>query len=210
MNIVLLGDSIFDNAVYLDEGQRDVIMHLGEQIPTDWSATLCAYDGDVAEGVADQLLELPDDATHLFVSVGGNNALGNIGILDVEVEYSATLFSFMADLTAEFEAKYIAMLDSVLALNKPTTVCTIYYPRMEHEFVQKISVAALASYNDVILKQAILRGLPVIDLRLVCNEDTDYANSIEPSEAGGEKIARTIIRVVNEHDFENGRTEVFF
>jgi hypothetical protein len=35
--------------------------------------------------------------------------------------------------------------------------------------------------------------LPVIDLRLVCTEPADYANPIEPSSRGGEKIARAII-----------------
>jgi hypothetical protein len=34
--------------------------------------------------------------------------------------------------------------------------------------------------------------LPLIDLRLVCSEDADFANSIEPSVAGGAKIATAI------------------
>ena len=36
------------------------------------------------------------------------------------------------------------------------------------------------------------RGLPVIDLRLVCTEPADYANPIEPSVQGGRKIAAAI------------------
>jgi hypothetical protein len=34
--------------------------------------------------------------------------------------------------------------------------------------------------------------LTLIDLRLVCDEDTDFANPIEPSVHGGAKIARVI------------------
>jgi hypothetical protein len=34
----------------------------------------------------------------------------------------------------------------------------------------------------------------VIDLRLVCTEPADYANPIEPSSRGGEKIAQAIMR----------------
>ena len=75
---------------------------------------------------------------------------------------------------------------------------------------QKVAVAALATFNDVIIKQAFLAGVPLIDLRLVCSEDSDYANEIEPSESGGEKIARSILKVVNEHDFSKRKTEVFF
>ena len=37
----------------------------------------------------------------------------------------------------------------------------------------------------------------------------DYANPIEPSSVGGEKIARAIARVVAEHDFAAGRTAVY-
>ena len=75
--------------------------------------------------------------------------------------------------------------------------------------MQKIAVAALTIFNDVIIRQAFLSGVPLIDLRLVCNEKADYANEIEPSEAGGKKIANAIIRLVTEHNFEARRTEVF-
>jgi hypothetical protein len=33
----------------------------------------------------------------------------------------------------------------------------------------------------------------VIDLRLICSEPADYANPIEPSGPGGQKIARAIV-----------------
>lgn len=102
------------------------------------------------------------------------------------------------------------MLDAVLKLKKPTTLCTVYYPRMEEAFTQKIAAVALSSFNDVIIRQAFLSGLPLIDLRFVCNEDADYANAIEPSEAGGAKIAKTILQVAGEHNFEENRTLVYF
>ena len=47
-------------------------------------------------------------------------------------------------------------------------------------------------FNDVILRVAFKHGLSVIDLRLICNEVVDYANSIEPSGIGGRKIAGAI------------------
>ena len=55
---------------------------------------------------------------------------------------------------------------------------------------------ALAVFNDAILRVAIELGLPVIDLRLVCCSPEDYANPIEPSSVGGEKIARVIVALV--------------
>jgi hypothetical protein len=208
-HIVLLGDSIFDNKAYISGG-LDVVAHLRQQMPDNWQATLRAVDGNIVENVETQILDLPDDATHLFISVGGNNALLNADILQMKVSSSAEVFDKLADLASAFEAHYREMLQAVLSLNKKVAVCTIYYPRMPEDFAQKIAVAALASFNDVIIKQAFLAGVPLIDLRLVCNEDTDYANAIEPSDAGGSKIAKTILRVAQEHDFDAHRTEAFF
>lgn len=208
-NIVLLGDSIFDNKAYVNGG-LDVISHLREQIPDSWKATLLAVDGNIVENVQSQLLLLPDDATHLFISVGGNNALLNADVLQMKVSSSAEVFNRQADLASDFEYHYNKMLQTILRLNKPTTVCTIYYPRMPEPNYQKIACAALASFNDVIIKQAFLAGIPLIDLRLLCNQDSDYANSIEPSEMGGGKIAKTIFRIVEEHDFEGERSKAYF
>lgn len=208
-HIVLLGDSIFDNKSYV-RGGLDVISHLRQQVPDEWLATLRAIDGSVVENVKKQTLNLPEDSTHLFISVGGNDALRNIDILQMRVSSSAEVFDKAADLASDFEKHYCDMLQAVLNLNKPTCVCTIYFPQMDDDFTQKIAVAALATFNDVIIKQAFLAGVPLIDLRLVCNEFSDYANAIEPSESGGNKIAKTILRVANEHNFERRRTEVFF
>lgn len=208
-HIVLFGDSIFDNKSYVG-GELDVINHLRQKMPADWQATLRAVDGSIVENVQRQTLDLPADATHLFISVGGNNALLNADVLQMNVSSSAEVFDRLADLATEFEHHYREMLQAVLKLDKPTTVCTIYYPRMSDDFAQKVTVAALATFNDVIIRQAFLANVPLIDLRLVCTEDADYANDIEPSEAGGGKIAETILRVVNEHNFEANRTEVYF
>jgi len=208
-HIVLLGDSIFDNKSYV-RGGLDVVAHLRQQMPDNWKATLCAVDGNVVENVQTQILGLPDDATHLFVSAGGNNALLNADVLQMKVSSSAEVFDRVADLASAFEQHYREMLQAVLSLNKQVAVCTIYYPRMPEDFAQKIAVAALASFNDVIIIQAFLAGVPLIDLRLVCTEDSDYANAIEPSDSGGRKIAKTILRVAQEHNFETHRTEVFF
>jgi hypothetical protein len=54
----------------------------------------------------------------------------------------------------------------------------------------------LALFNDRITRAAFSRGLPLIDLRLICNEEGDYANPIEPSVQGGAKIAAAITTLV--------------
>jgi GDSL-like Lipase/Acylhydrolase family len=207
-HIILLGDSIFDNKAYISGGP-DVIAHLRRQIPVEWKATLRAIDGSTVEDVRSQIRDLPDDSTHLIVSVGGNDAILNADILQDRAESSAEVLNKMADIADTFESYYCEMLQSVLSLGKATAVCTIYYPRIPDSLIQKIAVTALTIFNDVIIRQAFLEGIPLIDLRLVCSEGTDYANEIEPSIEGGRKIAASIVRLVKEHNFENRRTEAF-
>jgi hypothetical protein len=73
------------------------------------------------------------------------------------------------------------------------TICTIYNGNLTGQEGAAARVALMA-FNDVILRVAFESQLPVIDLRLVCTEPADYANPIEPSSHGGEKIARAIIQ----------------
>lgn len=209
IHICLLGDSIFDNKTYVGN-EPDVITHLQNKIPTDWKATLKARDGNVIENVSSQLIGIPQDTTHLFISIGGNNAILNADVLQLKVNSSTDVFDVLANRASTFEFHYKEMLKKVLSLNLPTTVCTIYFPNSPNEFMQKISTSALATFNDVIIRQAFLNHLPLIDLRLVCNEKSDYANEIEPSSKGGEKIAETILRVIEAFDFSKKRTKIFF
>jgi hypothetical protein len=76
---------------------------------------------------------------------------------------------------------------SVLATGFPLAVATIY------DAVPGLR-CALAVFNDVILRKAALRGLQVLDLRLVCTTPQDYASCspIELSAQGARKIAMAI------------------
>jgi hypothetical protein len=75
----------------------------------------------------------------------------------------------------------------------------------------KWELAVLAYYNDVIFREATRAGVPIIDLRLTCSEAGDYStvSPIEPSIAGGAKIAAAIVRLLAEHDFNRGVTCVY-
>lgn len=192
-HVVLLGDSIFDNAAYVDGGP-DVISQLRQELP-GWKCSLLAIDGDVITGVARQLRGLPADATHLVVSVGGNDALGYAPLLQERPGSVAEALLLLGAGRDRFDADYRAMLPAVLAQGLPTAVCTIYdTPPSEPN--QKIIKSALALFNDSITRAAFASGTALIDLRLICSEDGDYANPIEPSIQGGRKIAQAITTLV--------------
>src|SRR5947209_16352395 len=111
-HIVLLGDSIFDNAAYV-KGGPDVIAHLRRRIPPGWKATLRAVDGSVVGDVRRQAANLPSDATHLVVSAGGNDALMNADILRQRASSFAEVLNSLADVGGAFERQYRSMLEGV-------------------------------------------------------------------------------------------------
>jgi lysophospholipase L1-like esterase len=207
-HIVLLGDSIFDNAAYVPGGP-DVVHQLRERLPNGWRATLGAVDGSVITSVARQLHQLPPDASHLIVSVGGNDALGHAGTLDEGARSMAEALDRMAGIRDQFERDYGAMLEGVLERGLPTAVCTIYDPRFPDPLRRRLAAIGLTIFNDCITREAFLRALPLMDLRLICDEDEDFANPIEPSVRGGAKIAAAIAALTAEHDFARHRSEVF-
>jgi hypothetical protein len=207
-HVVLLGDSIFDNAAYV-AGGPDVIRQLREALPPGWRATLLAVDGAATAGVPAQLRRMPADATHAVVSVGGNDALQAAGVLGQAARSVAEAVEMLARVGDQFERAYGTMLEAVLAAGRPTALCTIYYPRYPDPVQQRLGVTGLMLFNDVITRAAFARGLPLLDLRLICDRDEDYANPIEPSVRGGAKISAAISRLLAEHDFGRRRTEVF-
>ena len=207
-HVVLLGDSIFDNAAYVGEGP-DVIRQLRALLPAEWKATLLAVDGSMTVNVSRQLDKLSADATHLILSIGGNDAINNADILNRRATSTADSLNQLDDAADQFEHDYNAMLRAVLARNLPTALCTVYYPCFPDAEVQRLSVTALTVFNDCIIRAAVANGLPLLDLRLICDDEGDYANPIEPSVQGGAKISAVIKSVVQEHDFTQKRSIVF-
>jgi lysophospholipase L1-like esterase len=194
-HVVLLGDSVLDNGAYVSGGP-DVMAHLRTQLPGGWQAGLAAVDGAVVSDVRRQMERVSGPVTHLVVSAGGNDALRREGLLAEPVRNVAEAVQRLAEMREAFRRDYRAMLEGLLARRLPLALCTIYDPRFPDRQRQDLAVTGLALFNDVILREAFRLGLPLIDLRLVCNEDGDFANPIEPSVQGGRKIAAAITRFV--------------
>ena len=206
-HVVLLGDSIFDNASYVP-GRPPVVEQVRRGLPPGWAATLAAVDGHTVEDVVRQLPRVPAGATHLVVSVGGNDALGASTLLGEPAVTVGDALAIIAGALNEFRTAYNAMLAGVLALGKPTAVCTVY------DAVPMIGAAeraVLAGFNDVISRAAVAAGVPLIDLRVICDHADDYSpmSPIEPSVVGGAKIAGAICRMLAGHDFAARQTVVW-
>lgn len=206
-HVVLLGDSIFDNAAYVPNGPA-LSDQLRAVLPDEWRVTLLAVDGHLTTDVERQLADLPDDATHLIVSCGGNDVLNFLPLIADSVQSVSEVLSLFTQLRAEFTQNYRKMLSKVTTLRRDVAVCTVYdcIPDLEPELH-----TALSMFNEVILREAVAAKVKVIDLRLVCTERSDYseASPIEPSQAGGAKIAAVIGAVLMGGDARNHVVQVF-
>ena len=194
-------------------------------VKSDCKVTHLAVDGHVISDIRNQLRSLPSDATHLFVSVGGNDGLGHLSIFNEPVDTIGDALQKMFLIGENFKKEYSSMLDNVLTYKLPTTVCNIYYPRffsnslervvsylpmmVDGEKLQQMTMAAETIFNDIIMFEVFKRNLPLIDLRILCNDDKDFANPIEPSCIGGLKIASAIKKVVSVHEFSKNVSVVY-
>src|SRR5579859_6271855 len=123
-NVVLLGDSIFDNSAYI-AGERDVCQQLQSCLPEGWQAALLAVDGDNIRHISDQLARLPQNASHLIISIGGNDALGQMNVLGENVPSISDALTRMAEVSESFQRDYHKMVQEVLKRKTPTALCTI-------------------------------------------------------------------------------------
>jgi hypothetical protein len=214
---VLLGDSIFDNGSYVGIDELDVPNQLINLSKNVFKVTNLAVDGHLISHITNQLSSLPSDASHLFLSIGGNDGLRNLFIFQKSVSTIGEALKKMYLIGEDFKHAYSQALDSVLYHNLPTTVCNIYYPKffsqslervesylppaVDAKMLQQMAMAAETIFNDIIMYEAFKRNLPLIDLRILFNEDKDFANPIEPSTLGGMKIAKKIKKIILHHDF---------
>jgi len=194
-HLVLLGDSIFDNSAYTSGGP-DVVSQVRKILPTGWTASLSAVDGATTSDVTAQIDRLPPEATHLVLSVGGNNALIEASVLDLPASSTAQAVELLADVALAFEKSYRSAVAACLRPGLPLAICTIYNGCFPDPHYQRVVSTALMVFNDAILRVGIEHRLAVIDLRAVCANPEDYANPIEPSSVGGEKIARVVAALV--------------
>lgn len=222
-SIVLLGDSTLDNKMWVKKREPSVTEHLEGKIATrplpGWTVCNLAVDGALVRAVSSQLRGLPAGVTHCVVSVGGNDGLCYLG----EVENGDALGApwrlarvLWEVLRGEFRTSYEMMLDQVCATGTHVAVCGLYTPcfhgrfalggslhrRLLRRIVVSVGVAAL---NFVVRSAAHHRHLPLIQLRDVCTSEWDFANPIEPSAQGGDKISENIVRVVQTHPFGEHR-----
>ncbi|UJR10221.1 hypothetical protein I4U23_014434 [Adineta vaga] len=201
-HIVLLGDSTIDNKFYVCKDELAIIDQLKMKAQErSWKATSVAVDGHSISHIPLQLTKIPQDTTHLFISIGGNDALSYMQRLNTSVNNLGEGLILLNEIKKEFEEDYVNMLKHVSTLQIPTTICTMYKPNFDNPKQKLMCEPALSALNDVIITEATKLGIAVIDLKTIFNDPIDYANAIEPATQGGLKIVENIIYVMDNHQF---------
>ena len=194
-HVVLVGDSILDNAAYT-QGGPDVVSQVRGLLPPGWEATLLAVDGATTDRCcgparpAPGAGDTPRAQRRWQRRPDAPRDSGDSGILNDESRRS--IGGHCVRFRETLPMAIAACLDTAL----PLAVCTIYNGCFDDRSFQRLASTTLTVFNDAIIRVAIEHSLPVIDLRSVCVTREDYANPIEPSSVGGEKIARVIVGLV--------------
>eukprot|EP01063_Lacrimia_lanifica_P040076 TRINITY_DN8971_c0_g1_i2.p1 TRINITY_DN8971_c0_g1~~TRINITY_DN8971_c0_g1_i2.p1 ORF type:complete len:262 (+),score=69.02 TRINITY_DN8971_c0_g1_i2:40-825(+) len=213
-HVVLLGDSTFDNGRWVDG--PSVSEHMRDMLVNKERVTLCARDGALVAAVAGQMEAAPADATHFVVSVGGNDATGAATtVLTPPVANAGEAYDRMHHFVQEWEAAYAAAVEVWVALarGRPVVLCSCYDPCFGAFNVTTVSQGQanmmMALLADVVLRVASRHRLPVVDLRRVSTQVADFANPIEPSVAGGRKIAAAVLDALATHPVSCRNTVVY-
>ena len=202
-HVVLFGDSILDNAAYI-KGGPDVAAQLRDLLDPEDRVTLKAVDGSISEQVEQHLADCPADVTHVVISSGGNDILHHAAMLEQPCGNMAAAMDMLSEAQSVFAPAHRSLVEAAKAFEVPTAICTIYDANMGPHIT-----TAMAIFNDAITRNIHRAGLDLIDLRMICDEASDYANPIEPSVTGGAKIALAIATYVSEVEAKAAQTRVF-
>jgi len=193
--LLLLGDSTIDNKPYVGRAP-DTTAHLQEILGTDWQVTRLARDGAVMHDVSNQLRHISDSADVAVLSVGGNDAIGYVPLLESKRVDSRAYLGSLRSMSESFAESYKAALAQVAPIADRLITCTIYEARIGDPETFSLARVALSILNDRIFRASAEVGADILDLRTVCTEDSDFVMQIEPSAEGAEKIARAIAAVL--------------
>lgn len=178
--IILIGDSILNNTNYiLNEGES-----VPDLIKAGHSDTyVFAKDEAVISDCNSQIEEIPQDnntdKTYIFVSAGGNNILNSRNNMSKSIidslfqQYSTLIYSLMSKFP-----------------NTNIYILSLYYP-LDSQFNNLYPF--ITQWNSMLFEFAETNKLKVIYTNKLLTEPEDFTNSVEPSEAGGKKIADAIL-----------------
>jgi len=198
-SITLLGDSIIDNKTYVQQQEYSVLEHLQNISKNEFLQI--AYDGDTTVNVLERQLQSQEVAksSHLVLSIGGNDLLQNILFLhEGPIEnINKALSDVHKQILKPLEQRFETIVEKLSSHRANLLLCTVYEGDLgrtdEFRDVLDSSKIMVSSFNDTVYKTASKYNADVLELRHIFTSPEDYANPIEPSHVGGERLAQAIM-----------------
>ena len=179
-NIVLIGDSILNNANYVPS-EKSVVDILKTKTQKVFNF---AKDGATISDCYGQLDKIPIDLnttdTYVFISAGGNDILNKRGQLD----------------SSEIRKLFNSYMDFIKALrvklgSDKINICNLYLQSNTRYNIYKSSIE---EWNQLIKENSSKIGemYNIINVDTLLTTPDDFVYDIEPSEIASEKIANVI------------------
>src|SRR5712691_3861813 len=200
-HLVLLGDALQN--INLGEGQAESA--LVPRPRNAWKLTVLQAPQVLGQG---RVRAIPGDASHIVVCIDGGWAIETSGLLQERAQTIRDALDMLAAAADEFENAFVRLIAAATETGLPTIVCTLVPARYLEPSQQRVAATALAIFNDRILRRAFAARLSIVELRLVCDEESDYANETLLSRSGVRKVSNVGRSALYEVSREPGRSRV--
>lgn len=206
-HLVVLGDAIAELMSLREQGPNRVEHLLLPQQTTPWKLTLLTVE---EIGAAGALFQLPADASHVMISVEGNRAIADSGLLDNQPDTFQDALVMLSVAADEYERQVEILIQVAKASRLPTVVTTMYPPFYEDPMRQRAAMTALAVFNDRLVRRVFAAKLPLVDLSLVCTDEDDYADELRLSKRGLRKASNVVMSALYAVARDPSRADIFF
>jgi hypothetical protein len=193
-NIILLGDSIFKNNLYVSS-EKAIENILTKK--TEGNCYCYAENNSKTYDIYSQInnipLELDNKNTTIFLSVGGND------ILDKYVERNNANINDISYLNPIFGAYKNLVKTIKTKMDKAKLVLLDLYCPPSTKYLPYKNI--ISEWNNKIYNYAKNNNMEVLRVSTLLTKDNDFTLEIEPSETGGEKLANAIYNYKNFYPF---------
>lgn len=180
--LILLGDSMLDNELYVGEG-NSVFDKIRRTIKNTFNF---AEDNATIKDCYAQIERIPKtfnrESSYIILSVGGNDIINNPNVVKSPEKLE------------KIETDYIQLVEAIKSKfpRANLLVVNIYKPFASY---YKMFYEVIDNWNKFLIKSKIYE-YEVLDIESLITEKTDLVNDIEPSETGGQKLADLIVSVL--------------
>ena len=186
-NIILLGDSILNNSMYVkkDKSIQQLLINKADKNKIYYMAKDGAIISDIYDQFSTIPLEIDNAQTSFFVSVGGNDILNKIKKDSNESNMTNNLNIIFASYTKLIKALQTRFIKSNIVLFDiylPSVLTALQKDYITH-WNTLLSDYSLNTDNNI---------KSLINISLKLTKDDDFVNGYEPSIKGGKKIVDQI------------------